>query len=73
LYDVNRTKLRIGQIMDDPRTLTDNDSERRLQLRRRAKRGLVASYIREISGRRNGAGPHQAERPQEPIELAERD
>ena len=40
---------------------------RRLQLKRRAKRGLVASYIHEISGRhRNGSEP-RVDKPVQPV------
>jgi hypothetical protein len=59
--------------MDDTRTLTDNDSERQLQLRRRAKRGLVAGHIHELSGRHNGAGRRELERRKGRIQPARGD
>jgi hypothetical protein len=37
---------------------TESDLRLQLQLRRRVKRGVVASYIRELSQRRNGSAPH---------------
>jgi hypothetical protein len=37
---------------------TEPDVRLQLQLRRRVKRGIVASYIRELSQRRNGSAPH---------------
>ena len=40
--------------MQEPRNPTDTESARRLRLRRHAKRGVIATYIQEISGRRNG-------------------
>jgi hypothetical protein len=47
--------------MNQPRTSKDRTTARRLQVRRRAKRGLIASYIHEISGR-HGAGSRAAAR-----------
>jgi hypothetical protein len=58
--------------MDDTTpTPTRNDPERYVQLRRRAKRGLVAGYLHELSGRHNGAGPHEEEGAKDPIDLAD--
>ena len=37
--------------MNDPRPGTEAESPRRLQLDRRARRGLVAGYIHELSER----------------------
>jgi hypothetical protein len=41
----------------------DADRARRLQLKRRAKRGLVATYIHEISGRRRNGTPARVDKP----------
>jgi hypothetical protein len=54
--------------MEDAPTHTQTDSDRYAQLRRRAKRGLVASYIREITPRRNGRPERKIERVGELIE-----
>jgi hypothetical protein len=57
--------------MNEPRTPVDADATIPLQLRRRVKRGIVASYIHEISERHNGADAHAqdvAAAPAEPIE-----
>ncbi len=44
--------------MTETRAVQDATRARRIQLKRRAKHGLVASYIHEISGRRrNGSAP----------------
>jgi hypothetical protein len=44
--------------LTETRAVQDATRARRIQLKRRAKHGLVASYIHEISGRRrNGAEP----------------
>jgi hypothetical protein len=43
--------------MKEPRTPATADSVKRVQRRRRVKRGLVASYIHEISERHNPRGP----------------
>jgi hypothetical protein len=46
--------------MNEPSTPVDLDTARPLQLRRRVKRGIVASYIHDLSERHNGAhGPVQ--------------
>lgn len=37
--------------MTEPRTATEIESRQRLQLNRRARRGLVAGYIHELSER----------------------
>jgi hypothetical protein len=50
---------------------TQTESERRLRLRRRAKRGLVASYIHGLSARQNGVPSHAPERTDELVELTE--
>ena len=44
--------------MNQPRTPVDADATIPPQLRRRVKRGIVASYIHEISERHNGADAH---------------
>jgi len=41
--------------MQDTRTSAPVESARRMAVRRRAKRGLVAGYIHEISGRHASA------------------
>ena len=47
--------------------MQDATRARRIQLKRRAKHGLVASYIHEISGRRrNGAAP-RVDKPVQPV------
>jgi hypothetical protein len=54
--------------MNEPRPQSDTVSARRRKLKERAKRGLIAGYIHEISGRHNGARPvieRAAERPAE--------
>jgi hypothetical protein len=40
--------------MQEPRATHDTESVRHLQLRRRAKRGIVASYIHQVSARHKG-------------------
>lgn len=37
--------------MNEPRPTTDAEARQRLQLNRRARRGLVAGYIHELSER----------------------
>jgi hypothetical protein len=49
--------------MQDTRTAAPVESAKRIAVRRRAKRGLVAGYIHEISGR-HGSAP--APKPAEP-------
>ena len=58
--------------MNEPRTPVDVDAVRPLQLRRRVKRGVVASYIHELSERHRGAdarvhdgAPEAVEQPEE--------
>jgi hypothetical protein len=54
--------------MNEPRPQSENVSTRRRKLKDRAKRGLIAGYIHEISGRHNGARAvveQAAERPAE--------
>jgi hypothetical protein len=59
--------------MNEPTTPVDIDTARPLQLRRRVKRGIVASYIHELSERHNGAhGPTEdgpVEAPEDPEEV----
>jgi hypothetical protein len=43
--------------MQENRIPAKDESDRRTAVRRRAKRGLVASYIHEISGRHADAAP----------------
>ena len=53
--------------MTETRAVQDATRARRIQLKRRAKHGLVASYIHEISGRhRNGSEP-RVDRPVQPV------
>ena len=50
--------------MQDTRTSAPVESAKRLAVRRRAKRGLVAGYIHEISGRHAAAvRPQPAPQP----------
>jgi hypothetical protein len=42
--------------MDDRRTRAAADEERRRRVKHRAKRGLVAGYIHELSARHGTAG-----------------
>jgi hypothetical protein len=42
--------------MDERRVQAATDEERRRRVKRRAKRGLVAGYIHELSGRHATAG-----------------
>jgi hypothetical protein len=52
--------------MQDTRTATAAvESAKRTAVRRRAKRGLVAGYIHEISGR-HASAPVRTPRPAEP-------
>jgi len=56
--------------MQDTRTTTPVESAKRIAVRRRAKRGLFASYIHELSARHAtaaGVGPQQ---PAEPVREA---
>jgi hypothetical protein len=48
--------------MSEPRNWTDNDAAKRLKLRLRVKRGVVAGYIHEIS-----VHQHRRERPAEEV------
>ena len=57
--------------MTEPRTPVDADAAIPLQQRRRVKRGIVASYIHEISERHNGADPHAQDVSPAPVEPAE--
>jgi hypothetical protein len=46
--------------MTDTRTPNEATTARRLQLKRRVKRGIVASYIHQLSERHNeNAGPKE--------------
>jgi hypothetical protein len=45
--------------MQDNRIPATVESEKRIAVRRRAKRGLVAGYIHEISGRHAASTPPQ--------------
>jgi hypothetical protein len=47
--------------MDDRKVQAATDAARRRQVKRRAKRGVVASYIHEISVRHQTTGPRPAE------------
>jgi hypothetical protein len=57
--------------MNEPRTPVDGEAAAPLQQRRRVKRGIVASYIHEISERHNGADAHAQDAPAAPVEPAE--
>ena len=47
--------------------MQDTIPARRLQLKRRAKRGLVATYIHEISGRRRNGSTARVDKPVEAV------
>jgi hypothetical protein len=51
--------------MDDRKRKADTEAVRRVQLRRRAKRGVVAGYIHEISARHQEVAPRETERQRE--------
>jgi len=51
--------------MNEPHPEIDTVALRRLQLKERAKRGLIAGYIHEISGR-HGDGALVREAPEAP-------
>jgi hypothetical protein len=57
--------------MNEPRTPVEAQTAIPHQLRRRVKRGIVASYIHEISERHNGAEHREAERTPAAVEAAE--
>jgi hypothetical protein len=57
--------------MTEPRTPVDTDTPRPLQLRRRVKRGIVASYIHELSERHNAHEPHAQDGAPEAVEPVE--
>jgi hypothetical protein len=54
--------------MNEPRTPTDTAKTRPLALRRRVKRGIVASYIHDISGRHKNGDAREAQRPEAAVE-----
>jgi hypothetical protein len=59
------------ETMNEPGTPVDVDAVRPLGQRRRVKRGIVASYIHDLSERHNGAhGPAQ-DAPAEAVEPSE--
>ena len=47
--------------------MQDPTRTRRIQLKRRAKRGLVATYIHEISGRRRNGSAPGVDKPTQPL------
>jgi hypothetical protein len=47
--------------MTEPSIPVDGDTARPLQLRRRVKRGIVASYIHELSVRHDGVSAREIE------------
>ena len=53
--------------MQDTRTTTPEESAKRIAVRRRAKRGLLAGYIHELSVR-HASTTAAADRPQRPAE-----
>jgi hypothetical protein len=53
--------------MNEPRTPVDVDTARPLQLRRRVKRGIVASYIHDLSERHTGADAQAADGAAAPV------
>jgi hypothetical protein len=57
--------------MNEPRTQPDTAATRPLALRRRVKRGIVASYIHDISERHNNGGKaREPLRPEAAVEPA---
>jgi hypothetical protein len=56
--------------MKDTQTRAPVETAKRTAVRRRAKRGLVAGYIHEISARHTAAERPQAERAPEPARSA---
>jgi hypothetical protein len=56
--------------MTEPRTSADTAATRPLALRRRVKRGIVASYIHDISKRHNTGDVREAQRPEAAVEPA---
>jgi hypothetical protein len=57
--------------MNEPRTPVDVDTARPLQLRRRVKRGIVASYIHELSERHQGVDARVHDGAPEALEQSE--
>jgi hypothetical protein len=55
---------RAGDPMQDTRSTTSVESAKRIAVRRRAKRGLVAGYIHELSSRHGS--PAAPQKPAEP-------
>ena len=53
--------------MTETRAVQDATRARRIQLKRRAKHGLVASYIHEISGRRRNGVEPRVDQPVQPV------
>jgi hypothetical protein len=53
--------------LTETRALQDPTRARRLQLKRRAKHGLVATYIHEISGRRRNGVEARVDKPVQPV------
>ena len=54
--------------MTETRTPAEPDATRRRQLHRRVKRGIVASYIHELSERHNDAREEAAPAPEQALE-----
>lgn len=57
--------------MTAPRTPTTNDPARRNGRRRRVKRGIVASYIHDISERHSTATTKDEKRPPKLVQQAQ--
>jgi hypothetical protein len=57
--------------MNEPRTPSETAPTRPLALRRRVKRGIVASYIHEISERHNNGDAGEAQRADPAVEPAQ--
>jgi hypothetical protein len=53
--------------LTETRVVQDPTRTRRIQLKRRAKRGVVATYIHEISGRRRNGSAPAVDKPTQPI------
>jgi hypothetical protein len=53
--------------LTETRAVQDAIRARRLQVKRRAKRGLVASYIHEISARHRNADEARVDKPVRPV------
>jgi hypothetical protein len=56
-----------GTTLTETRVVQEPIPARRIQLKRRAKKGLVATYIHEISGRRRNGSTPRVDKAVEPL------